>query len=176
MPDGVRHARGGKLLPVIHRGGRVVFTELLADRVHLLAQEVFTLLLLGTAFDVFPDPLSDDELGQAFLLQPQRQFQPLDHVERLEKLNLLRHVEVRRIAGRVRQRTGLGDRAQERTDAPFVAAKLEDFLDDGAILALELTGEMSRGQLIGALVNRDAEHSLVISLRRAWNSTLKPEE
>ena len=84
------------------------FAELLADRVHLPAQEVLALLLLRAGFDVVADPLADLQLGEAFLLQPQRQRQPLDDVERLEQLDLLFEVEVRRVAG------GIGQRARRR--------------------------------------------------------------
>jgi len=35
---------------------------------------------------------------------------------------------------------------------------------------------MSRGHLIGTFVDRDAEHSFPIRLRRAWNGALKSEE
>ena len=145
---------GRNLLAVVDRGAGVVFAELLADRVHLLAQEVFALLLLGAAFDVVPDPLAHHELGQAFLLQPQRQLQPLDDVERFEELDLLRHVEVGRVAGGVRQRAGMGDRAQERADPAVVSAQLEDFLDDRPILALELAGQVRRRHLVGPFVDR----------------------
>ena len=69
-------------------------------------------------------------------------------------------VEVGRIAGRVGQRAGIGDRAQERADSPVVAAQLEDFFDHGAILALELAREVGRRHLVGPLVDRDAEHAV----------------
>ena len=103
-------------------------------------------------------------------------FEPLDHVERLEELNLLRDVEVRRIAGRVRQRAGTGDRAQERADPPIVAAKLEDFFDHGAVLALELTREVGRRHLVGPLVDRDAEHAFPVSLGSAGNAAMQPDK
>ena len=50
--------------------------------------------------------LRTTQFGQALLLEPQRQLQPLDDVERLEELDLLRDVEVRRVAGGVRERAG----------------------------------------------------------------------
>ena len=122
--------------------GAVVFAELLADRVHLPAQEVLALLLLRAVLDVVADALADPQLGQPLLLELQRQLQPLDDVERLEQLELLREVQVRRVAGGVGQRARIGDRAHERADPPIVAAQLEDFLDDGAVLALELAREV----------------------------------
>ena len=35
--------------------------------------------------------------------------------------------------------------AHERADAPVVAAQLENLLDDGAVLALELAGQLGAG-------------------------------
>ena len=65
--------------------------------------------------------------------------------------------EVGGVAGRVGQRAGLGDRAQERGDAAVVAAQLEDLLDGRAVLALELAGALVGGDLVGALVDLDAQ-------------------
>ena len=53
------------------------------------------------------------QFGQPLLLEPHRQRQPLDDVERFEQLDLLVDVEVRRVAGRVGQRAGAGDRSHE---------------------------------------------------------------
>ena len=50
------------------------------------------------------DALADPQLGQAVLLEPQGEGQPLDHVQGLEQLQLLVEVEVRRVAGGVGQR------------------------------------------------------------------------
>ena len=61
----------------------VVLAELLADRVHLAAQEVLALLLLRARLDVVADALAHLQLGQPVALQLQRQRQALDHVERL---------------------------------------------------------------------------------------------
>ena len=49
---------------------------------------------------------------------------------------LSREAQVRRVAGRVGQRAGPGDRAQERADARVGAAQVEDLLDHRAVLAL----------------------------------------
>ena len=116
----------------------VVLAELLADRVHLLAQEVLALLLLGARLHVVADADAHLQLGQALALELERAGQPLGHVERLEQLDLALVGEVGRVAARVGQRARLGDRAHEGGDAPVVAAQLEDLLDHGAVLALEL--------------------------------------
>ena len=64
---------------------------------------------------------------------------------------------MRGVAGRVGQRAGLGDRAQERRDPAVVAAQLEDLLDDRAVLALEVAGLAVDRRLVGALVDLDAQ-------------------
>ena len=88
-------------------GDRTVrLAQLLADRVHLLAQDVVALLLLRPVLDVVADALADLQLGQALALELQRQRQPLDHVERLQQLPLLREVEVGGVARGVGQRAG----------------------------------------------------------------------
>ena len=57
---------------------------------------------------------------------------------RLEQLDALRERQVGRVRARVGERAGVGDRAQELADAVVGVAQLEDLLDDGAVLALEL--------------------------------------
>ncbi len=64
---------------------------------------------------------------------------------------------MRGVAGRVGQRAGLGDRAQERGDAAVVAAQLEDLLDGRAVLALEVAGLAVNRLLVGALVDLHAQ-------------------
>ena len=119
---------------------RVVLAELLLDRLHLLAQEVLALLLLGAGLDVLADALAHLQLGQPLALEAQGELEALGDVERLQQLDLLVEGQVGRVAGGVGERAGLGDRAHERRDAAVVAAQLEDLLDHGAVLALELAG------------------------------------
>ena len=83
---GVGHAGARNLLPVFVGDRAVVLAELLADRVHLPAQEVLALLLLRAVFDVVADALAHLQLGQPLPLELQRQLQPLDDVERFEQL------------------------------------------------------------------------------------------
>ncbi len=47
----------------------LVLAELLADRLHLLAQEVLALLLLGARLDVVADAHADLQLGEPLALQ-----------------------------------------------------------------------------------------------------------
>ncbi len=91
-------------------------------------------------------------------LQLDGQLQALGHVERAQQLDLLLVGQVGGVAGRVGERAGLGDRAQERGDAPVVAAQLEDLLDGRAVLALELARVLAvHRHLVGTLVDLDAQ-------------------
>ena len=83
LAHGVGHAGVGDLRAVLVGHRRLVLAELLADRVHLPAQEVVALLLLGAGLDVLADALAHLELGQPVALELQRQRQALDDVERL---------------------------------------------------------------------------------------------
>ncbi len=87
---GVGHARVGNLLAIFVHDGAVVLAELLANRVHLLAEEVLALLLLRAVLDIVADPLAHLQLGEAFALELERERQPFDDVERFEQLDLLR--------------------------------------------------------------------------------------
>ena len=136
---------------------RVVLAELLADGLHLLAQEVVALLFLGALLHVLADAPAHLQLGQALALQLQRQLQAVGDVERAQQLDLLLVGDVGGVPGGVGQRAGLGDRAQERGDAPVVAAQLEDLLDGGAVLALELARAFVHGHLVWALVDLHAQ-------------------
>ena len=86
---GVGHARARNLLTVFVRDGAVVLAKLLANGVHLTAQEIFALLLLRAVFDVVVDALAHLQLGEPLALKLERQREPLDDVERFEELQLL---------------------------------------------------------------------------------------
>ena len=135
----------------------LVVAELLADRIHLLAQEVLALLLLGALLDVLADALADLQLGEALALQPDGQLEALGHVERAQQLDLLLVGQAGGVAGGVGQRARLLDRAQECGDASVVATQLEDLLDGRAVLALELARAAVLGHLVGALVDLDPQ-------------------
>ena len=91
-------------------------------------------------------------------------------VERLEQLELLGVVQVGRVAGRVGQRARLGDRADEGADAAVVAAQLEDLLDHGAVLALEVGGQLLRRRDVGVLVDLDAQHAVLVAVGDAGDA------
>ena len=146
---------------------RLVLAELLPDRVELLAQDVFALLLLHPGVDVLADPLADLHQRQPLALQLQRQLEALGHVDGLEDLHLLLEGQVGRVARRVGECSGLGDRADEGGDAPVVAAQLEDLLDDGAILGLERADGLADRRLVGPLLGLDEQTALGVALGRA---------
>ncbi len=163
----VRHAGRGDLRAVVVGQAALILAELLADRLHLLAQEVLALLLLGAGLDVVADATADLQLGEPLALELQRERQALGHVERLEDADLLVEVQVGAVAGRVGQRAGIGDAAQEGSDAVVGAALLEDLLDDGAVLALELARALVDRLVVGMLAHLHAQVAPCVALCRA---------
>ncbi len=96
----------GRLDPrpvVVLLGGGVTgqVGQLLADRGELLPQQEFLLLLLHALLDVLADRLRDVQLGHVLLGPADDQLQPLDQVRGLQDLQLLRGVQVGRVAGPV---------------------------------------------------------------------------
>ena len=151
----------------------LVLAELLADRVELAAEDVLALLLLDAGLDVLLDPAAHLHEGEALALELERELEPLAHVDGLEELHLLLEGEVGRVAGRVGERAGLGDRADEGGDAAVVAAQLEDLLDDRAVLALELADAAVGRLLVGPLLDLDEEAALRVGGRRAGDAAVQ---
>ena len=172
----VGHAGVGDLRAVLVDDGGLVLAELLADRVHLLAQEVLALLLLRARLDVVADAAADLQLGQPLALQANGELEPLGDVERLQQLDLVREGQVGRVAGAVRERAGLGDRAEERADALVGVAELEDLLHDRAILGLELLHAAGAGMVVGPLVHVDAQPPERVGLRGAEDAAVQAVE
>ena len=127
----------------------VVLAQLLADRLHLLAQEVLALLGLGAGLDVVADPRADLQLGEALALEGQGLLEAGGHVELLQELELLLEGQVGGVARGVGQGAGAADRADELAHAAVGLAQLEDLVDHGAVLALELLGPVIGRVLIG---------------------------
>ena len=138
LPHLVGHARFADLRAVLVDHGALVLAELLADRLHLLAQEVLPLLGLRAGLDVLADAPAHLQLGQPLALQRRASSSRSITSSVLEQLDALREGEVGRVGAGVGERTGLGDRAQELADAGVRLPELEDLLDDGAIFGLEL--------------------------------------
>ena len=167
------HLGLGDLRAVLLDDRRLVLAELLADRVELAAQDVLALLLLDAGLDVLLDAPAHLHEREALALELEGELEPLAHVDGLEQLHLLLEGEVGRVAGGVGERAGLGDRADEGGDAAVVAAQLEDLLDDGAVLALELADAAVGRLLVGPLLDLDEEASLRVGRRGAGDSAVE---
>ena len=176
LGDLLGHPGLGDLLLVLADQVALVLAELLADRLHLLAQEVLALLLLGAGLDVVADLAPDLKLGQALALQLDGELEPAGDVERLEQLQLLLARQVGAERRGVGQRAGLLDRAQEGGDALVVAAQLEDLLDDGAVLARQLESALVVGIAVVDLLHVDAQVIAVAGLRLAGEPTVQADD
>src|SRR5437667_4865713 len=172
----VREVRLGDLLAVVLRDRALVLAQLLADRFELLSQDVLALLLLGALLDVLADPVADLQLGQALALKRQGELEPLDHVDRLEQLDPLLEGGLRGIGGGVGERAGLGDRAHEGRDATVIAAELQDLLDHGAVLPLEVAGFHARRIDVRLLLHLDPETALGVGVGRTRDSAVQADE
>jgi hypothetical protein len=176
LTDAVGQLRLGDLQAVVVGRGRVVLAELLADRLHLLAQHVLALLLLRALLHVLSDAAADLQLGEAFPLQLERVLEAFDGVDLVQQLHLLLEGELGSVRGGVRERARVADRADERGDAPVVAAEREDLLHDGAVLALELDRARAGRLLVGPLLDLDAQPALRIGVRGAGDSSVEADQ
>ena len=168
--DVLGHAGFGDLGAVLVDDRRGVLAQLTLDRLHLLAQEVLALLLVGALADVLADLQAELELGQPLALDAHGRLQALADVERLEHFHLLVERHVRGVADRVGQRARLADRAQPRADAVVDAAQLEDLLDHGAVLALEVACATVDGNVVVVLGHLDTEAAEVVGVGRAGDA------
>ena len=84
--------------------------------------------------------------------------------------------DVRRVARAVRERAGLCDRTHEGTDALVGVAKLEDLLDDRAVLGLELLHAAGAGMVVGPLVHVDAQLPERVGLSGAEDAAVEAVE
>ena len=167
LEDVLGHLRLGDLRPVLLDDGPLVLAELLADRVELAAEDVLALLLVDIRLDVLLDSLAHLHEREPLALELEGELEALAHVDGLEEANLLLEAQVGRVARRVCERTGLGDRAHEGRDAAVVAAQLEDLLDDRAILDLELADAAVGGLRVGPFLDVDEEAPLRVAGRGA---------
>ncbi len=132
------------------RHGGVVLPELFADGLHLLAQEVLALLLVGAGFDVVADALADLELGQTLALVARASSRRSVTSSVCSRVDLLLVAQVGGVAARVGERAGFPDAAQEAGDAAVVPAELEQLLNHGAVFALEVACPAVTGTSSGA--------------------------
>ena len=97
------------------------------------------MLLLRAVLDVVSNAFPHLQFCEPLALKIERELQPFNDVQGFEKLQLLTEVQFGRIARRVGQSTGSGDRPHERANSPVVAAQLENFVDDRPVFAFELS-------------------------------------
>ena len=127
----------------------VLVAELLADGVHLAAEDVLALLLVEAVADLVADLLGELALGEGLLGPPEHEAHPLGDVDRLEQLDLALERQLRPPADQVGQAAGVVgvDRAQDAAHLP-VAEVLEQRDQGGAQLGAERLG------LVGGAVAR----------------------
>ncbi len=174
LEDVFGHLRLGDLGAVLLDDRALVLAQLLADRLELAAEDVLALLLVDVRLDVLLDAPAHLHEGEPLALELESQLESCPDVDGLEQLHLLLEGQVRRVAGGVGERTGLGDRADEGRDAAVVAAQLEDLLDRCTVLTLELTDASVCGVGVRALLDVDEETPLGIGGRCAGNATVQP--
>src|SRR4029077_17539066 len=104
----------------------------------LLAEEPLALLLLRALLHVVTDAAPYLQLCEPLALELEGELQPLDDIDRLEQLDALDEGDVGGVGDSVGESRRLADGAQELADTVVRAAQVEDLLDDGAILALEV--------------------------------------
>ena len=130
--------------------------QLLADGVELAPQQELALRLLHALGDVVADAAAELDLAQRLAGPGEGLLEPLLDVDGLEQLELALVGQVGGVAGGVGEGARLVDRAQERGHAG-VAARLEDLLDDGAVLVRQLVRALADLLGVGVLGDLDAE-------------------
>ena len=172
----LRHARVRNLLAVFVHDRAVVLAKFLANRVHLTAQEIFALLLLGAVFDVVSNALSHLQLIQPLSLKLNRQPEPLDDVERFKELQLLTEAQVGRVARRIGQGARIGDGPHECADPSVVASQLENLVDNRAILTFQLARETGSWRLVGTGLEIHSKHAVLVARRSAGDRAMEGHE
>ena len=133
----------GQLGAVLGDDVVVAFAQLLADRVHLAAQQHLALLLVEAVGDLVADLVLQLEVGERLARPPERELEARLDVDRLQQLDALLHRQVGRVRRRVGELARVVDAGEHVGDAAR-AAVLEDRLDDRAVLAGELAGAWRR--------------------------------
>src|SRR6185295_12168198 len=82
-------------------------------------------------------------------------------------------IEIRRIAGSVRQRSHVGDGSNKAFETTVVAAEVEDFLDDGAVLLFQLVRLGWSGDDVRAFFDIHAKPAIRIGLSRARDTAMQ---
>ena len=157
-------------------GGDVVaaLTELLLDRLELLAQQEVTLGLLHALVDLGANLLAHRRVGEDVLGPPDQAGEALLDVERLQHLELLLDAEVRRVPGEVGQVAGMANRP-DGLDRAARAAQLKEVLDERAVLARQLTRCFGR-IAVGKRFYLDPEGSADVGLAATETGAVQPLE
>ncbi len=108
------------------------------------------------------------------LMQVRRRIQ--DDVERLQELQLLLEVQVRRITGGVGKGARARDRPDKGADAAVVAAELEDLLDHRAVLPLQVAREGDRRRRVRTFLHLDPQHAVVPAMGGAGDRAVAGHE
>ena len=177
LAHGVGQLRLGDPRAVVLGGGRVVLAELLADRLQLAAQDVLALLLGGAFLDVVADAPAHLQLGQPLALEPQGELEPLDHVDRLEQLDLLLEGRLRRVRDRVGERAGLADRADEGRRCGRRRRAARGSPRPSARYSRSSSRVLTRRRLlVGPLLDLDAQAPLRVGLRGAGEAAVQARQ
>ncbi|HVG87874.1 MAG TPA: endopeptidase La, partial [Gaiellales bacterium] len=125
LGDVLGHLRLGDLLLVLGDHVAVVVAQLLADRLHLLSQEVLALLGLGAVLDVVADAGANLKLGEALALQLDRELETVNVTERLELAVELQRERLAELQVRARIRDDVEDGAQAQQREYFLRKQME---------------------------------------------------
>ena len=136
---GVGHVGGLDPGAVVVGALRLALAELLADRGELLAQQVLALRLLHAVADLLADLVGELRLGEVLAGPGDERLEALLDVGGLQQLALAVVGEVRRVAGRVGDRAGVGHPVHGVDDLPGLAA-LEHGDDEPLVLLGQLAG------------------------------------
>src|SRR6202035_3468249 len=148
--------------PVPGRDVVAAFTELLLDRLELLAQQEVSLRLLHPLVDLGANLLAHRRVGKHVLGPGNEPGETLLDVERLEHLDLLLDAEVGRVSGQIREVTRMPNRP-DRLDGAAGSTELEEVLDEGAILTRELARCVA-GVAVGEWLDLDPERPSDVGL------------
>ena len=167
----VGHAGLVDLAAVLVDDRAVVLAQLLADRLHLLAQEVLALLLAAA-----PDSTSSRMRRRTCSSARRSRCSARASSRRSVTSSVSSsstfcvEAQVGRVAGGVGQRAGLGDRAQELRRRGHRRRAARGSPRDGAVLALELRVRPSTGTSSGDSVDLDAQPAAGVGVRRAGDA------
>ena len=118
--------------------------------------------LLPDLFKEGKGVVAQGQVGEHLALPRQHQREAGLDVGLLEDLDLLLERQVGRVAGGVGEGSRLADGSDEGRNPLVRAAQLQDLLDDGPVLDLELAGLRRRRGLVGPLLHLDAQPALCV--------------